>query len=173
MGIALLLLALVGGALGLIAIVFTFFYVFRYQKLAKWMNGKCGTEVIPYKRFNKLLLVPVLAALATVGITILFGYLATLAEQDSTSQIFLSLTGVALTIATPVLCLWYRYKKDKEQYGKKAASWMLLYSFLSIVAIYLICVVIAYIIVGIVAVLIFALIVSLVFPTRYYVVRRW
>lgn len=173
MGIALLLLSLVGGALGLIAIVFTFFYVFRYQKLAKWMNGKCGTEVIPYKRFNKLLLVPVLAALATVVITILFGYLATLAEQDSTSQIFLSLTGVALTIATPVLCLWYRYKKDKEQYGKKAASWMMLYSFLSIVAIYLICVVIAYIIVGIVAVLIFALIVSLAFPTRYYVVRRW
>lgn len=40
---------------------------------------------------------------------------------------------------------------------------MLLYSFLSIVAIYLICVVIAYIIVGIVAVLIFALIVSLAF----------
>ena len=66
-----------------------------------------------------------------------------------------------------------RYKKDKEQYGKKAASWMMLYSFLSIVAIYLICVVIAYIIVGIVAVLIFALIVSLAFPTRYYVVRRW
>ena len=173
MSIALLLLSLVGGALGLIAIVFTFFYVFRYQKLAKWMNGKCGTEVIPYKRFNKLLLVPVLAALATVVITILFGYLATLAEQDSTSQIFLSLTGVALTIATPVLCLWYRYKKDKEQYGKKAASWMMLYSFLSIVTIYLICVVIAYIIVGIVAVLIFALIVSLAFPTRYYVVRRW
>jgi len=85
----------------------------------------------------------------------------------------LSSIGVALTIATPVLCLWYRYKKDKEQYGKKAASWMMLYSFLSIVAIYLICVVIAYIIVGIVAVLIFALIVSLAFPTRYYVVRRW
>lgn len=119
MGIGMLLLSLVGGTLGLIAIVFTFFYVFRYQKLAKWMNGKCGAEVIPYKRFNKLLLVPVLAALATVVITISFGYLATLAEQDSTSQIFLSLIGVALTIAPPFCVFGTDIRKTRNNMARR------------------------------------------------------
>lgn len=81
--------------------------------------------------------------------------------------------GIALTIGIPILILWYRYKKDKSLYGRKAALWRMAYSLLSIAAIYLVCVVIAYIVIGIVAVLIFALIFALAFPTRYYIVREW
>lgn len=171
--IPIFLLGLIGIAVSIVAIVFTFFYVFKYKTMAKWMNGKCSVEVIPYKRFNKLLLVPVLAALGAIAVTVLFGYLATTVEQGSNTQTLLTVIGCVLTIATPILSLWYKYKKDKALYGKKAARWMMVYSLLSIVAIYLVCVVIAYILIGIAAVLIFALIIALAFPTRYYIVREW
>lgn len=169
---AIVILGLLGSVLGLIAFVFTFFYVFKYQTLAKWMNEKCGQEAIPYKRLNKLLLTPVLAALGSVFVTVLAGFLISGAEQGSTTQMEYGGIGIALTIGIPILILWYRYKKDKAQYGRKAALWRMAYSLLSIAAVYLVCVVIAYILMGIVAVLIFALIIAVAFPTRYYIVRE-
>lgn len=172
LAVALVILGLLGGVLGLIAVVFTFFYVFKYTALARWFNKKCEVAVIPDKRFNKLLVAPVLAALGTVVSTLVFGYAASVVDSESTWQILLAMLGIILTSATPMLILRYRYKKDKGQYGKKAALWMMAYSLLCIVAIYLVCVVIAYILIGIVAVLIFALIFAVAFPTRYYVVKK-
>lgn len=170
--IALFILGLLGGVLGLIAVVFTFFYVFKYKTLARWFNKRCEGDVIPDKRFNKLLIAPVLAALGTVASTLVFGYAASVVDSESTWQILLAMLGIILTAAMPSLTLWYKYRKDKKQYGKKTALWMMAYSLFSIVAIYLICVVIAYILIGIVAVLIFALIFAVAFPTRYYVVKK-
>lgn len=170
--IALFILGILGGVLGLVAIVFTFFYVFNYGALARWFNKRCEGDVIPAKRFNKLLIAPVLAALGTVASTFVFGFAASVVDSESTSQILLAMLGIILTAATPGLTLWYRYRKDKKLYGKKTALWMMAYSLLSIAAIYLVCVVIAYILIGIVAVLIFALIFALAFPTRYYIVKK-
>lgn len=170
--IALFILGILGGILGLVAIVFTFFYVFNYGALARWFNKRCEGDVIPAKRFNKLLIAPVLAALGTVASTLVFGYAASVVDSESTWQILLAMLGIILTAAMPSLTLWYRYRKDKKQYGKKTALWMMAYSLFSIAAIYLVCVVIAYILIGIVAVLIFALIFAVAFPTRYYVVKK-
>ena len=170
--IALFILGILGGILGLVAIVFTFFYVFNYGALARWFNKRCEGDVIPAKRFNKLLIAPVLAALGTVLSTLVFGYAASVVDSESTWQILLAMLGIILTAAMPSLTLWYRYRKDKKQYGKKTALWMMAYSLFSIAAIYLVCVVIAYILIGIVAVLIFALIFAVAFPTRYYVVKK-
>lgn len=170
--IALFILGLLGGVLGLIAVVFTFFYVFKYKALARWFNKRCEGDVIPDKRFNKLLIAPVLAALGTVLSTLVFGYAASVVDSESTWQILLAMLGIILTAAMPSLTLWYKYRKDKKQYGRKTALWMMAYSLFSIVAIYLVCVVIAYILIGIVAVLIFALIFAVAFPTRYYVVKK-
>lgn len=170
--IALFILGLLGGVLGLIAVVFTFFYVFNYGALARWFNKRCEGDVIPAKRFNKLLIAPVLAALGTVASTLVFGYAASVVDSESTWQILLAMLGIILTAAMPSLTLWYKYRKDKKQYGRKTALWMMAYSLFSIVAIYLVCVVIAYILIGIVAVLIFALIFAVAFPTRYYVVKK-
>lgn len=170
--IALFILGILGGILGLVAIVFTFFYVFNYGALARWFNKKCEVDVIPDKRFNKLLIAPVLAALGTVASTLVFGYAASVVDSESTWQILLAMLGIILTAAMPSLTLWYKYRKDKKQYGRKTALWMMAYSLFSIVAIYLVCVVIAYILIGIVAVLIFALIFAVAFPTRYYVVKK-
>lgn len=170
--IALFILGILGSILGLVAIVFTFFYVFNYGALARWFNKRCEGDVIPAKRFNKLLVAPVLAALGTVASTLVFGYAASVVDSESTWQIFLAMLGIILTAAMPSLTLWYRYRKDKKQYGRKTALWMMAYSLLSIAAIYLVCVVIAYILIGIVAVLIFALIFAVAFPTRYYVVKK-
>ena len=170
--IALFILGILGGVLGLIAIVFTFFYVFNYGALARWFNKRCEEDVIPAKRFNKLLIAPVLAALGTVASTLVFGFAASGVDSESTLQILLATLGVILTAATPSLTLGYRYRKDKKQYGRKTALWMMAYSLLSIAAIYMVCVVIAYILIGIVAVLIFALIIAVAFPTRYYIVKK-
>lgn len=170
--IALFILGILGGILGLVAIVFTFFYVFKYKALARWFNKRCEGDVIPAKRFNKLLIAPVLAALGTVASTLVFGYAASVVDSESTWQILLAMLGIILTAAMPSLTLWYRYRKDKKQYGRKTALWMMAYSLFSIAAIYLVCVVIAYILIGIVAVLIFALIFAVAFPTRYYVVKK-
>lgn len=170
--IALFILGILGGILGLVAIVFTFFYVFNYGALARWFNKRCEGDVIPAKRFNKLLIAPVLAALGTVASTLVFGYAASVVDSESTWQILLAMLGIILTAAMPSLTLWYRYRKDKKQYGRKTALWMMAYSLFSIAAIYLVCVVIAYILIGIVAVLIFALIFAVAFPTRYYVVKK-
>lgn len=170
--IALFILGILGGILGLVAIVFTFFYVFKYKALARWFNKRCEGDVIPAKRFNKLLIAPVLAALGTVASTLVFGYAASVVDSESTWQILLAMLGIILTAAMPSLTLWYRYRKDKKQYGKKTALWMMAYSLFGIAAIYLVCVVIAYILIGIVAVLIFALIFAVAFPTRYYVVKK-
>lgn len=172
LAVALVILGLLGGVLGLIAVVFTFFYVFKYKALARWFNKKCEVDVIPDKRFNKLLIAPVLAALGTVASTLVFGYAASVVDSESTWQILLAMLGIILTAAMPSLTLWYKYRKDKKQYGRKTALWMMAYSLFSIVAIYLVCVVIAYILIGIVAVLIFALIFAVAFPTRYYVVKK-
>lgn len=170
--IALFILGILGSILGLVAIVFTFFYVFNYGALARWFNKRCEGDVIPAKRFNKLLVAPVLAALGTVASTLVFGYAASVVDSESTWQILLAMLGIILTAAMPSLTLWYRYRKDKKQYGRKTALWMMAYSLLSIAAIYLVCVVIAYILIGIVAVLIFALIFAVAFPARYYVVKK-
>lgn len=112
--IALFILGILGGILGLVAIVFTFFYVFNYGALARWFNKRCEGDVIPAKRFNKLLVAPVLAALGTVASTLVFGYAASVVDSESTWQILLAMLGIILTAAMPSLTLWYRYRKDKS-----------------------------------------------------------
>lgn len=174
LSILLALLGVIGMGVGLVAFVFTVFYVFKYQSLAAWFNRKCEAEAIPYKRMNSLLWPPVIAALA---MAILGGGINCLLTLGATGneglQMLLFLLGILLTLAIPFFVLRYVYLKNKRQYGKKAARWMMIYSLLSITAIYLCCVVIAYVVVGILALLIFALILGLCFPTRYYIVRRW
>lgn len=166
-------LGILGAVLACVALVFTFCYVFKYRSLATWFNKKCEQEVIPYKRFNKLLLPPVAAALATLIATWGLGAIIGLAEPESASQTGLLLLGGLLLLATPFCILCYVYFKYKRLYGKKAARWVMVYSLLSVVAIYLVCVALAYAVVGIAAILVLALIFSLAFPTRYYIVRRW
>ena len=112
--IALFILGILGGILGLVAIVFTFFYVFNYGALARWFNKRCEGDVIPAKRFNKLLVAPVLAALGTVASTLVFGYAASVVDSESTWQILLAMLGIILTAAMPSLTLWYRYRKDNS-----------------------------------------------------------
>lgn len=173
LAIPLLILGLVGGCVSLVALVFTFCYVFKYQALVDWFNGKCGVAVIPNKRFNKLLLMPVLAAFATVLTTGTAGWLAGMQEANSDSQIALAVLGVVFFLGTPTLILRHFYVKYKNLYGKRAARWMVVYSLLSIAAIYLVCMLIMYLVIGILAILVIALIICLAFPTRYYIVRRW
>lgn len=174
LSVPLLLISLVGMCISLIAIVFTLFYVFKYKTLAAWFNKKCETEVIPYKRMNSLLWPPIIAALAMAILGGGINYLIMLgATENEDLQILLVILGVLLTLAIPFFVLRHVYIKNKHQYGKKAARWMMVYSLLSITAIYLCCVVVAYIVIGILALLLFILIICLCFPTRYYIVRRW
>lgn len=173
LAIPFLILGLVGACISLVAFLFTFCYVFKYQALANWFNKKCGVAVIPNKRLNKLLLTPVLAAFATVLTAgVAFG-VAGMVEENSNSQIALMVLAAVLFISTPIGILGYFYTKHKNQYGKRAARWMMVYSLLSIVAIYLVCILLMYLVIGIVALLVIALIICLAFPTRYYLVRRW
>ncbi len=173
LAIPLLILGLVGACISLVALVFTFCYVFKYQALADWFNGKCDAAVIPGKRFNKLLLMPVLAAFATALTTGIASWLAGMQEADSDAQMALIALGVVFFLGTPTLVLRHFYVKYKNLYGKQAARWMMVYSLLSIVAIYLLCMLVMYLVIGLLAILVIALIICLAFPTRYYIVRRW
>ncbi len=174
LSIPFILIALIGMCISLISFVFTIFYVFKYKTLATWFNKKCETEAIPYKRLNSLLWPPVIAALAMAILGGGINYIIMLGTAGNDNlQIPLFILGVLLTLAIPFLVLRHVYLKHKRQYGKKAARWMMVYSLLSITAIYLCCVIIAYIVVGILALLLFIFIICLCFPTRYYIVRRW
>lgn len=173
LSVPLLLISLVSICISLVAIVFTIFYVFKYKTLAAWFNKKCEAEVIPYKRMNSLLWAPIIAALAMAILGGGINYLITLGADENSNLTVLLILGIVLTLAIPFFVLRHVYVKNKRQYGKKAARWMMVYSLLSITAIYLCCVVVAYIVVGILALLLFILIICLCFPTRYYIVRRW
>ncbi len=174
LSVLLLLLGVIGTCIGLVAIVFTIFYVFKYKTLAAWFNRKCEVEAIPYKRMNSLLWPPVISALAMAILGGGVNYIIMIAAAGNDGwQIPLFILGILLTLAIPFFVLRYVYLKNKRQYGKKAARWMMVYSLLSITAIYLCCVVIAYVVVGILALLLFAFILCVCFPTRYYLVRRW
>ena len=174
LSVFLLIFGLVGMCIGLVAFVFTIFYVFKYKSLAAWFNRKCEAEVIPDKRMNSLLWPPVISALAMAILGGGINYVIMMAAADNDGwQAPLFVLGILLTLAIPFFVLRHVYLKNKRQYGRKAARWMMAYSLLSITAIYLCCVVIAYVVVGILALLLFAFILCVCFPTRYYIVRRW
>ncbi|MCM1079563.1 MAG: hypothetical protein NC344_08125 [Bacteroidales bacterium] len=185
LAIPMLLLGLVFMAAALVSIVFTVCYVFAPRKLAAWFNEKCGENVIPAKRLNRLLLPPVYAAIGTMAASVLVsgvgmsvvscfepGAMTEPEGMTAVAVVAAFLAGVALVFSVPFFILRHWYRKYRALYGKKAARWMTVYSIMGLVAIYLICVAVAYIVIGLVALLLFLLILCVCFPTRYYLVRR-
>lgn len=185
-GIPLLVLGIVFFLFGLAGVVFTVCYAFCPKKLAAWFNERCGEDVIPAKRFNKLLLPPVYAGIGAIAANMLVfgvgGLLAgqlqetVMAWQESTQMIVCGVAvciGVVVTQAVPFMILRHWYLKYREEHGKKAARWMTIYSIMCLVAIYLICLVIIYAVMAMLALLLILLILCVCFPARYYVVRRW
>lgn len=185
-GIPLLLLGIVFLLLGLAGIVFTACYAFCPKKLAAWFNERCGEDVIPAKRFNKLLLPPVYAGVGAVVSNILvFGIGSMVAvqmketilslpeEMHAAVTVVVAVIGLVVAQIVPFLILRHWYVKYHMEYGKKAARWMTIYSIMCLVAIYLICMFVIYALMAMFALLILLLVLCVCFPARYYVVRRW
>lgn len=184
--IPLMLFGVVFLVVGLAAVVFTVCYAFCPKALASWFNDRCDADVIPAKRFNKLLLPPVYAAIGMIAascvmsaVTVAVGssFIEDAPDNPGGTWILTACLGIlanlAVVFSVPFFILRHWYKKYRDLYGKKAARWMTVYSIMGVMAIYLICVVIAYVVFGLVALLLLLLILCVCFPTRYYLVRRW
>lgn len=138
------------GGILILALVFTFYYVFNYNKLRLWFNGKCGVDCVPAKRFNKLLQAPLLAVMLMVFANVLTAKLMyAIPDSLSIAAVILSL---AIVIGTPVLILSRSYIRQKHLYGARATRWLTVYSVLSVAALYFVCV-IAFFVICLVAVL--------------------
>lgn len=146
----LFVLGLVYGAILIVALVFTFYYVFKYDKLRLWLNGKCGVECVPAKRFNKLLQAPLLSVLLMGAANVLSVYLVSVVPESLT--VVAVVLGVCAVIGCPLLVLHRSYTKQKSTYGSRVARWLTVYAILSVAAIYFVCV-IAFYVLCIVAVL--------------------
>ncbi len=182
--IPLMLFGVVFLIVGLAAMVFTVCYAFKPKALASWFNDRCDADVIPAKRFNKLLLPPVYAAIGMMvascvmsGVTVAVGsgFIEDTPDHPGGMWILMACLGIlanlAVVFSVPFFILRHWYKKYRDLYGKKAARWMTVYSIMGLMAIYLICVVMAYAVFGLVALLLLLLILCVCFPTRYYIVR--
>ena len=127
-------LGLAYGAILIVALVFTFYYVFKYDRLRLWLNGKCGLECVPAKRFNKLLQAPLLAALLMGAVNVLSVMLAPCIPESLT--VVAVVLAVCAIIGCPLLVLYRSYVKQRNTYGSRAARWLTVYAILSVAAIY-------------------------------------
>lgn len=129
-----MILAIPLGILKILGIVFALIYAFKYDALRNWFNKRCGADCIPAGKINKLFRKLMLPAIVSSLVTFAGNFVNT------------GIVGSIVIVAVPCFFLFKIYKDYKENYGKTAALWTLLFSILTIYTIILLVALLMYVV---------------------------
>lgn len=110
-----LVVAVVNLAVLALAVVFCFFFLFRFRKLRNWFNTRAGADVVPAKRLDVKLLRLAL-------FVFLLGVVPAMVKDTS-----LAPYGWYLEIPVLGAYLYWRYCRRRKVLGSRGAVWEMIY----------------------------------------------